>query len=405
MSSGRKAVVVGAGLAGLTAAYELDRNGWDVTVLEARERVGGRTWTESLANGVPIEMGAEFVLAGNTELVALAVGLGIGTTDKGMRYGNREPRGGIGVDEATLMSGVEELRGALKRLAADGGEEPTTAELIASLDIDEGAREAILARAEISSAADASEVPAGELAGLAAISDDASPGLEGGNQSLSLALAEKLGDRVRLNERVEFISWSDSGLAVCTEPGGIYEAERCVLAIPGTVMDQIAFAPPLPEEKTEAFARLQYGHAAKLFVPLTEPAEAGAVMNVPERWWSWVQNGVDGQPLPAVHCFAGSPFALETLKVSDGPERWLESLVETRPELALDPEGAVLSTWDDDPFAKAAYSISPGPEITAALIEPVGPFRFVGEHTAGPFSALMEGAVRSGQRPDVHQAD
>ena len=100
----------------------------------------------------------------------------------------------------------------------------------------------------------------------------------------------------------------------------------------------------------------------------------------------------------------GSAFALETLEVTEGPERWLESLAALRPELALDPENAILSTWDDDPFVRAAYSISPGPETTAALIEPVGPFRFVGEHTAGPFSALMEGAVRSGLRPDVSQA-
>lgn len=328
---------------------------------------------------------------------------GIGTLDKGIRYGTREPRGGVGVDEATLMEGVDVLRAELERLG--DGEGPSAAKLIGSLDIDEGAREAILARAEISSAADASLVPAAELAGLAAIDDAPSPGLAGGNQSLALALAAKLGERVRLNETVEFISWSGTGLAVCTATGGIHEAERCVLAVPGTVMNQIQFAPALPDPKLDAFRRLRYGHAAKLFVPLLEAAEPGAVMNVPERWWCWTQTGVDGELLPAVHCFAGSPAGLERLRVSDGPDRWLESLAATRPELAIDPAGAILSTWDDDPFARAAYSISPGPELTAALAEPVGPLRFVGEHTAGEFSALMEGAVRSGLRPDVWERD
>ncbi|MCB0857314.1 MAG: FAD-dependent oxidoreductase [Solirubrobacterales bacterium] len=400
---GRKAVVVGAGIAGLTAAYEMDRKGWDVTVLEARDRAGGRTWSQTLSNGVPIEMGAEFILAGNTELVALAAELGIETLDKGMRYGKREPRGGLGVDEPTLMAAVSVLRQELKRMEETGGEEPSAGELIASLDIDEGAREAILARCEISSAADAAGVPANELGGLAAIDDSPSPGLAGGNQSLALALAARLGDRVHLNEKVEFISWSETGMAVCCESGAIFEGERCVMAIPGAAMDQVQFAPALPEAKVEAFANLAYGQAAKLFVPLTEPAPVGAVMNVPERWWCWVQAGPDGEPLPAVHCFAGSLFALETLNVGEGPEKWLESLAATRPELALDPSGAILSTWSDDPFVEAAYSVSPGPEITAALIEPVGPLRFVGEHTAGPFSALMEGAVRSGLRPDVSQ--
>ena len=399
--SKRSAVVVGAGLAGLTAAFELDRHGWEVTVLEARDRVGGRTWTQALANGVPIEMGAEFVLPGNTELVALAAELGIGTVDKGMRYGTREPRGGAGVDEPTLMAGVSVLREALARIDAVGGPEPSAAELIESLDIDEGAREAILARCEISAATDAAGVPAGELSGLAAIDDSPSPGLAGGNQSLALRLAERLGDRVHLNEKVEFINWSETGLAVCTESGAIFDGEGCVLAVPGTGRGEIQFAPALPEAKAEAFAGLRYGHAAKLFVPLLEPAPPGAVMCVPERWWSWVQSGADGEPLPAVHCFAGSPLALETLEIEDGPERWLRSLAELRPELALDPDQAVLSTWDDDPFVRAAYSISPDADLTAALIEPVGPFRFVGEHTAGEFSALMEGAVRSGRRPDL----
>lgn len=395
----RKAIVVGAGLAGLTAAYELDRHGWDVTVLEARGRVGGRTWTESLSNGVPIEMGAEFVLPGNTEVVALADEVGIGTVDKGVRYGSREPRGGIGVDRSTLKAAVVTLE---KELGGDGNHaQPSAAELIGSLDIDEGAREVILARAEISSATDGSEVPAIELSGLAAVNEAASPGFAGGNQSLALALVGRLGQRVHLNERVEFINWSDTGMAVCCESGSIFEGERCVLAVPGTVMQRIQFAPVLPEAKAEAFAGLRYGHAAKLFVPLTEPAEVGAVMCVPERWWSWVQTGASGEVLPAVHCFAGSPFALETLETASGPERWLESLAEIRPELALDLGNAILSTWDDDPFIGAAYSIFPGAEATAALSEPVGPLRFAGEHTAGRFSALMEGAVRSGRRPEI----
>ena len=397
---GRHAVVVGAGLGGLTAAHELVGRGWEVTVLEARDRVGGRTWTRSLENGVPIEMGAEFILPGNTELVALAAELGIGTRSKGVKYGRREPRGGIGVDEPTLMAAVAAVRDALERV--QDGPEPSAAELIASLDIDEGAREAILARAEISSAADASLVPAGELGGLAAIDDSPSPGLAGGNQSLSLALAERLGDRVRLNERVEFINWTETGMAVCTESGGIFEGERCVLAVPGTVMDRILFAPALPEFKVEAFAGLRYGNAAKLFVPLAEaPAGAEAVMDVPGRYWCWTQTGPDGQVAPAVHCFAGSVAGLAGLEVEAGPERWLEALAELRPELPLEPDGAVLSTWDDDPYVGAAYSIVSPPQLTVALIEPVGPFRFVGEHTAGPFSALMEGAVRSGKRSDV----
>ncbi|MCB0867070.1 MAG: FAD-dependent oxidoreductase [Solirubrobacterales bacterium] len=399
---GRSVVVVGAGLAGLTAAFELERRGWNVVVLEARDRVGGRTWTKSLANGAPIEMGAEFILPGNTEMVALAAEFGVGAVDKGVRYGRREPRGGIGVDEATLAAAAARLREALAEIEGrPETDQPPAALLLGTLDIAEGAKEAILARCEISSAEVAEQVPALEMAGLAAISDETSPGLAGGNQALALALAGRLGEAVRLGERVEFINWSETGMAVCCESGAIFEGERCVLAVPASVLGEISFAPGLPEEKATANRLVRYGHAAKLFVPLLEPAPVGAVMNVPERWWCWTQTGAGGEVLPVLSCFAGSAPALERLEVEDGPARWLESLEQVRPELALDLENTVLSTWDDDPLVRGAYSVSPAPDQSAALCEPVGPLRFVGEHTAGEFSALMEGAVRSGRRPDV----
>ena len=63
-------------------------------MLEARDRVGGRVWSRQLDNGAVVEMGAEFILPGNTAIRELAGRLGLGLWDKGMRYGQREPRGG-----------------------------------------------------------------------------------------------------------------------------------------------------------------------------------------------------------------------------------------------------------------------------------------------------------------------
>jgi monoamine oxidase len=178
----------------------------------------------------------------------------------------------------------------------------------------------------------------------------------------------------------------------------VVTADRCVVAVPASVIGRIEFEPPLPEAKREALAAVRYGHAAKLFVPLSEPAPVGAVMNVPERYWCWVATGGEDRPMSLLSCFAGSPAALERLGVADGPDAWLESVAALRPELVLDPDAAVLSTWDDDPWAGAAYSISPLPALTAALAEPVGPLAFAGEHVGGAFNGLMEGAIRSGRR-------
>jgi monoamine oxidase len=382
--------VIGAGLAGLVAADELASAGREVTVLEARDRVGGRTWSRRLANGATIEMGAEFVLPGNTEVVALAERLGLGLWEKGMRYGRRDPRDGVPVEPAALAAAVTDLGRALGAL--DGA--PTVRELLDSLPIDPAAREAMLARAEISSAASADEAPATALATLAHVDDQPSPSIAGGNQRLSLALA----DDVRLGDPVARVDWDEDAVALTTEGGHRAEADACVVAVPASVISRIEFSPELPEPKRAAFDAVRYGHAAKLFVPLAEPAEPSAVMSVPERYWCWTATGDGGSPMPVVSCFAGSAAALERLEVAAGPGRWLESLAELRPDLALEPAGAVLSTWDDDPWIGAAYSIAPRPEVTAALIEPLGPLAFAGEHTAGEYHALMEGAIRSGRR-------
>ena len=390
----RRAVVVGAGLAGMVAADALLRDGWDVEVLEARDRVGGRTWSISLPNGAVAEMGAEFILPGNIQIRALAARLSLGLTDKGMRYGRREPRGGPPVTEAELAAGAAAVRKALA--AVDG--DPTARELLETIPMADGARAAILARLEISSASPSEAVPAVGLEGVGHIGDDPSPGVAGGNQGLALELARQLGDRVRLADPVDQIRWTDAGVEVRTPAGRVVQADRCVIAVPANVIHRTAFEPALPRAKREALAAVSYGHAAKLFVPLTAPAEPSAVMSVPERWWCWTQTDAKGDPVPLVSCFAGSAPALERLGVEEGPDRWLESLAALRPDLELEPDDALLSTWDDDPWAAAAYSISSPPARAATLAAPVGPLSFAGEHTAGAFSGLMEGAIRSGRR-------
>jgi monoamine oxidase len=86
-----RAIVVGAGFAGLAAADELRRGGAEVQVLEARDRVGGRVWSVPFAGAI-VERGAEFVLPGNETLINTVERLGLRLVRKGTLYGNREPR-------------------------------------------------------------------------------------------------------------------------------------------------------------------------------------------------------------------------------------------------------------------------------------------------------------------------
>jgi monoamine oxidase len=400
--AGTRVVVVGAGLAGLAAADELRHGGADVIVVEARDRVGGRVFSKRLCNGALIEMGAEFILPGSTLTRELATRFGLGLWDKAMRYGEREPRGGIGIDEKALAAAVAEVDRALAR-AGPGELRLPARKFLGRVQLDAGAREAILARAEVSSASSAAELPAVDLAHIAHIGPDPAPSVAGGNQRLALALAAGLGDSLMLKTPVRRIAWRVGGVRVelyrLPDPKVVeLEADACLVAVPASAIGGIRFDPPLPPRRANALKSVRYGQAAKLFVPLREPSPPSAVLSVPERYWTWTATGDGDRPQPVVSAFAGSAPALERLGVSEGPSTWLDSLARLRPDLAMDPDGAVLSTWSDDPWARAAYAVSPGPELTEALQAPLGPLAFAGEHTGGEFAGLMEGALRSGQR-------
>jgi monoamine oxidase len=388
-----RAIVIGAGLAGLAAADELRRAGAEPIVLEARDRVGGRVWSRTLDNGAVVEMGAEFILPRNTLVRELAERFGLGLWDKGMRYGRREPRG--------VELSAEDLEAAARvvdeALAAGAGRGESVRGLLDRLALDPVAKVAIIARAEVSAASPADLVPARDLAGIAHVDDEPCPSIAGGNQRLPEALAEPLGSSIRLDTPVRSVSWTAQGVRVQVDDGEL-EADRCVIAVPATVIDELDFDPPLPARHRQALAGIAYGHAAKLFVPIRGDAAPSAVLSVPERYWAWTAMGAEGRVQPVVSAFAGSPPALERLRVADGPERWLASLIRLRADLELDSDGALLSTWSDDPWARAAYSVERPPPTAAILAEPLGPLAFAGEHTVDAFESLMEGALRSGQR-------
>jgi monoamine oxidase len=404
--------VVGAGFAGLAAAAALADGGAEPLVLEARERVGGRVHSRRLPNGAVVELGAEFVERDQQALVAAAGRLGLELVPTGMAYGDREPRGGLGVDRATLRAELDRLPRLLAALdggtpgraaggpgAAGGGR--SVAAVLAALPLHPGAREAIAARLQVSAAQPVEQLAASVLdhAG-STFSTRESVRVGGGNQQVATRLAGRLPGAVRLGAAVAAVAWSEQGVRV-TAGGGVLDADACLLTVPASVVHRIRFDPPLPAWKAEALGRVRYGHAAKLFVPLRRRPPPSAVLSVPDHFWTWTARGPDGQVQPVVGAFAGSAPALARLQVAAGPAAWLGRLRALRPDLDLDEGGAVLSTWDDDPWVQAAYSTrGPGsdPADAALLARPVGRLHFAGEHTAGPWAGLMEGALRSGAR-------
>ena len=390
--------VIGAGFSGLAAAEAAQRAGHEVVVLEARDRVGGRVWSQTLPNGAVFERGAEFIEHYQTEIISTVERLGLRLAPMGMAYADREPRGGLGVERATLEGAVARIREVLATGEADPNQPVIT--FLDDLDLDAGAREAVVARLAITSTQPAADLPVAVLGdGHSLLNTDESFRVAGGNQGVALELARLLGAAVHLSTPVRAVTWSDDHATVRAE-GLDVAADRVVVSVPAKLMGQIAFDPPLPTWKQAALDGVAYGHAAKLAVPLREPAAPGGTLSVPDLFWTWTAQGADGAVAPVAGCFAGSAPGLDALGVSVGPQRWLERLAWLRPDLELQPESAVLTTWDDDPWIGASYSTVLIDQLRQPdeLIRPVGPLHFAGEHTAGLHNATMDGALRSGRR-------
>jgi monoamine oxidase len=367
--------VVGAGFAGLAAADAIAASGHDVTVFEARDRVGGRVHSKTLDNGVTIELGAEFILPGHDVLRATSERLKLPLYEKGTRYGEREPRPPVPRD--ALVQAVARLRDV-----HDG----TVAGALEVLRLPPAVRDALTARIEISTAYSAADQPASVLADSGtAFGDFPSHGIAGGNQRLATALARDL--RVNVSAAVQRVMWSEQGVRV---HGADFDA--CVVAVPASVMGAMEFDPPLPERKQHALDGVRYGDAAKLFLRLDAPAEPSATLSVRDRFWAYTQLAPDGSPLPVLAAFAGTRGGVDALTA--------RAVRELRPDLPFSDDEPMLSTWHDDPWVRGAYSARSvaSPLQDAALAEAIGPLAFAGEHTAGKWHALMEGALRSGLR-------
>jgi monoamine oxidase len=353
-------------------------------------------WSVPFAGAV-IERGAEFVLPDYAVMLDAVERLGLALVRKGTMYGYREPRGGEPVSMAELAAAMADVASIVDRTDSN-----VRAALAAS-PLPAPVAEAICARLEVSCTYPAEDLELSALReGAGSFGAFDTHTIAGGNDRLAREMAASLGDTLRLSTPVTWIAWSGSGVRVRAGAGDGAElaADAAVLTVPATVTEQIAFDPPLPPAKLSALRRVRYGQAAKLFVALRSPAPPSATLSVPDRYWCYTQLGADGEPLPFVAAFAGTPAALDALDVANGPDKWLDAVQALRPDLDLDPDVVLLSRWDDDPWVRGSYSArsASSPMDTPALSAPVGALHFAGEHTVGAWHGLMEGALVSGVR-------
>ena len=394
-----RVVVVGAGFAGLMAAYRIVQAGHEVVVLEARDRVGGRVWSQELIPGDPrtvIERGAEFVLDGYDVMRAVLAELGLGLADTVMSYYQREYRGGA----AAAPEEVARCAADLAAAAAVTAPGTSLAQVVAGWPASP-ALAAYLSRVEVTNG-----VSADVLAAAAVIDVTGGFGprpcwrVPGGNQRLARELASRLGPSVRRRSPARSIQQDDQGVRVLTDDGEA-AGDAAIVAVPLAVLRRLPFSPPVPDACHRAWQRAGLAYNAKLHVPLTRPAAPSAVQSVPGMFWTWTAADATGQVQPVLHSFGGTEPGLAALTRSGGAATWASRAAALRPELGLDVTRALLTTWNDDPWAGESYSaltvaVAGGDE--ELLAAPAGRVHIAGEHSAGAWAGLMEGALRSGER-------
>ena len=441
-------VVCGAGLAGLRAARELEHAGAETLVVEARERVGGRTLTEQIGGDAFIDHGGQWVSPGQEEIVALAGELGLElfpSWDDGQTVHWSEGRRSVapGLFEAGEEGAMEGLRAVAKQLTEMARELPEGAPWKAphAAEWDDVSLDAWLAEnvpdplAGFGMARSLEGVFAGGpgktslLAALAIIRSGAHEvtrlvaeeqlGPErrfvGGAQGISERIAAELGERVLLGHRVGQIGHSDRGVAVETDRGTV-RARCAIVTLPPTIAGRIRYSPALPAARDHLTQRLPMGWVIKVHCLYDSrfwagDGLAGKVVSDEGAIRATADNSPpSGSPGILVGFIEGAQA--RRLAPADPDERRsavLADLSRYFGEQAANPDAYYEYSWGDDEFARGAYGgyLTPGvwTSYGPALRRPIGPVLWAGTEVSAAWNGKLKGAVHSGRTVALEALD
>ena len=441
--SGASAVVVGAGLAGLAAARKLQAAGVEVTVLEARARVGGRTEGGRLKDGTPLELGGQWIGPTQTRMYALAAELGLeifptynegqhvvqlgGSTSRMASKRGAIPRLNPFV-LADLFQGLTRFTKLANRVPLDA---PWSAPGARELDGQTfetwirrnlrttTARTYFRIVAEAVFSADSTDFSmlhalfyahsGTDLEGLISVDRGAQQDrIVGGSIAFSEKMAAALGEVVRLESPVRRIDQGDAGVRVTMRSGDLVEADRVIVTLPPTLAGRLEYGPALPSWRDQLTQRLPAGSVIKAYAAYDEPF--------------WRADGLTGQAAsdvgPVKVTFDNSPpsgrpgVLLGFIEGNDGRElaRW--GVAERRQAVlgcfaryfgprAAEPVEYLERDWMAEEYSRGCYGAHFTPGVWTAygtaLREPCGRIHFAGAEHSAVWNGYMEGAVRSGE--------
>ena len=433
----RRVVVVGAGLAGLTTALDLVDAGWDVTVFEARGRVGGRVKTNYFEPGLHAELGGESIDDNHHAMLAMLKRFGLSTERRAplkpydahvYRDGVREPlavfvaqRGGrVATDYFGFYDQLS---------AASAGVDPMYPERAKNAAaLDARTLESFIAGAGLAPEAEFLVRTAfrGEynaeprdlsLLFIAQQTNGEDPGLTGaetmriagGNSQLPQRMAAALGDKVQLSRPVTRIAHGPGGVVV-TAGGASVPAAYAVLAAPVPPLRNVAFDPPLPPAAAAMIAGLDLGTAAKVVTEYAVPfwqAEGFSGFTLTDLpfhiGWSPTDSYVPPQATGLLSQFITGDAAVTAANLTDAARisTFIAQLAQVYPEsVPLRTGRTATMAWANEPYTRGGYAIFRPGQMAAfwpVLRNGVGRILFAGEHTE-VLIGYMESAIRSGHR-------
>ena len=440
MTPNKKTVtVIGAGMAGLSAAFDLHQTGWKVTVLEARDRVGGRCYTvRSFSNGLVAEGGGEFIETTQTRMVALAKQFGLTLSSSGSwqaQHGDWASFGGKagpiadsalwGTDLAQEVQNCWRAISELSQFVPDPNQPQASieaarldaqsaADWIESLDVHPLAKNYFVQHIRSEYTTEPERFSLLDLARNSAmyyseLERPPSMRVVGGNDQIPRALADALPD-VRLNSPVTAVRLNPDGVSVTVKQNDSYltiDSAFAILAVPLTTARLIEFDPLLPTAHQKMINEVSYGAVTKVMIEYrkrfwNEMGWNGRLATDAPIVYTWDASSHFEHERGILTAYTGGDNATKLSALSDKERiqlavREIEKIAPGSSDLI---EKTATVAWPNEPYTRGAYmALAPG-EVTAhwkTLQEPSGRLFFAGEH-ATPIQGYMEGAVESGQR-------
>ncbi|MCU1333487.1 MAG: hypothetical protein JWM08_2479 [Candidatus Angelobacter sp.] len=407
-------LIIGGGIAGLTAARHLTEAGQRITLLEAHDRLGGRIYTQHTPQ-FPVELGAEFVHGRSQEILGLAAEAAAPIVP--VQGSFRRKIKGQWQDSSRLMAKVDQL---FAKLPADEPDQSFQYYLDRS-GMDEEVKQQALRYVEGFHAADPSLISARSLRrdSLAeeAIDGDHQYRITTGYDSLVRGVVDRI-DRERceivMNAAVSRIVWRP-GQVVARASTTEYQAPRAIVTLPLGVLksNSVIFSPALPE-KQNAISFLAMGPVIRVTLSFHEkfwernPQMADLSFlftDDPEFPTWWTSNPL---PYPILTGWAAGPNAgahagrSKEEIVRSAVQALVQILEVSESDLRAEMTGSFMHDWQADPFSRGAYSYAAvgGMDAADTLAKPVAKtLYFAGEATNGDgYNGTVHGAIATGMR-------